>query len=812
MNIFRKLHISFVLIGLFVLSAGAQNVNNSFGGKVSDENGGVVPNATVTLRNTASGAEQSVQTGADGEFAFTGLAAGQYRLVVTAVGFSTYSQEFAVADGGVPARDITLSVGNIDEEVTVTATRTQVSTVDTAVPVSVLDRTRIERQNVNTIGDVFRNLPGTSTTSEGAFQVRPVIRGLDSNRVLVLVDGERLNNGRTSTGQSGIEVGLVGTEQIETVEVVRGSGSVLYGTDALGGTINIITRDAPPNTDGKFRLGGAFNGFYSSNETGRRGSLAVTGAGRFFSFRVAQSLERYGNYSTGDLDGRQIAGVSATGEVLNSQSHGGNTQVTTRFFFNENNDLKLNFERRRVADIGVPSLVGAFNAFFPYSDRDKFNARFETRNLTANLARLSASFYVQNQKRNFTNILTVPARPPAFPGFFQFSDTVTDTRSYGFDLQSNWLLGSRNVLTAGFSFFRDKNSDERFVESLRPDFTVFPPRLVRRVETSPSVPDASFGSFAFFAQDQFEVSDRLQLVGGLRVERFFANSSPTNGFILPAQLTPQQIERFNLGGLINGLDTSETAVTGDLGMVYRLTNELSLTGRIGRSFRVPNLFERFFTGPGSVGGILVGNPDLEPESGVNFDTGLKYRGDKFAGSVTYFNNTYRNFLSNELIDQTIPVGLFQTQNVGRARIQGFEAEGELPIRIGFGFLTPGGNITYLRGDDLESGQPLNFITPLKTVLNLRWTNLNSRYYAEWTTRVVNGQDRLAPEFLVTNRGPEPGYAVSDIGGGFVFSREQYRLSFNVGVKNLFDRFYSEQFVFAPARGRSFVGGTTIELK
>jgi len=67
-------------------------------------------------------------------------------------------------------------------------------------------------------------LPGTSTVNEGAFQVRPRIRGLDSNRILILVDGERLNNARTSTGNSGVEIGLVEVEQIETLEVVRGAG------------------------------------------------------------------------------------------------------------------------------------------------------------------------------------------------------------------------------------------------------------------------------------------------------------------------------------------------------------------------------------------------------------------------------------------------------------------------------------------------------------------------------------------------------------------------------------------------------------
>ncbi|MEZ5425960.1 MAG: TonB-dependent receptor [Pyrinomonadaceae bacterium] len=801
------------------ISGFSQTVQNSIRGTVSDSNGAAVAGAKVKVRNKNSGSEQQTVTDGQGGFEITNLPNGVFAVNVEAPGFSNTTREVSLDNNSVENLEIGLSVGNISESVSVTATRTQIATTDTAVPVSVVDREQIERQTPATIGDVFRDLPGTSTVNEGSFQVRPRIRGLDSNRVLVLVDGERLNNARTSTSQSGIELGLVGTEQIETLEVTRGSGSVLYGTDALAGTVNIITKDAPRNADGGFRFGATFNGYYSSNDSGRRGSLALTGSGKFFSFRVAQSLERFDNYFSGDLNGVAIDGVDSDGEVQNSQSHGSNTQITTRFFLNDDNDLKLNYERRRAGNIGVPTLVGVFNAFFPFSDRDKFSGRFETRDLNDSLARVSASFYFQKQKRNFSNILDVPAFPPFFPGQFQFSETVTDTKSYGVDLQSNWLLGNGNFLTAGFSFFRDQNEDERFIERLDPDFSVFPPVLIRSEDRSKSVPNASYSSYAFFAQDEFEVNKRLKLIGGIRFDRFNSKSDPTEGFALPPDFTQVEIDTLGLNGLTDGLNVSQTAFTGDFGAVFKLTPDVSLTGRIGRSYRVPNLFERFFTDAGSVGDFVVGNPDLKPESGINVDLGVKFKTTKYAGSVTYFNNTYRNFLTSVLAryDNGDPIDLpnvgqvYQTRNIDRARIQGVEADFEYPIKLGLGFLTPGGNFTYLRGDNLGADEPLNTISPTKTVLNLRWQNLKSQYYFDWATRIVTKQERLSQSFLDTNGGPEPGFVTSDIRGGYNFAREHYRLSFNLGVTNLFDRFYREQFVFAPARGRSFVFGTTWEI-
>ncbi len=817
-----KLLFSVLFLALLNFSAFSQNRQETIKGTITDANGAKVAGARVKIRNKISGSESQTQTDAGGNFSFDGLAAGNYRVTVEAAGFSGSTREISINETSNNNFDISLSVGNIIETVTVTATRTELATTDTAVPVSVVSREQLEQKTLNTIGDVFRDLPGTSTVNEGAFQVRPRIRGLESNRILILIDGERLNNARTSTGQSGIEIGLVEVEQIETVEVARGAGSVLYGTDALAGTVNIITKDTPRRRDDGFRFGGTFNGFYSSNDSGRRGSLAVNGSNNWFAFRISQSLERYENYFSGDPDGNGIDGVTSEGEVLNSQSHGGNTQITTRFFFNENNDLKLNYERRRAANIGSPTLVGVFNAFFPYSDRDKFSGRYESANINKYLARVSASAYYQSQKRNFTNILSVPAAPPFFPGEFQFSETVTDTKSVGFDVQTNWLLGTKNFLTAGISFFRDNNEDDRYTEILTGDYTVFPPILVRSEDFSPSVPDSKFGSFAVFAQDQYQVTNRLNLIGGIRAERFTSRSEQTAGFALPAivtqELTPEEIASVGLSGFDNGLNISQTTVTGDFGAVYKLTDDISLSGRIGRSYRVPNLFERFFTGAGSIGGILVANPNLEPESGVNIDVSAKFSTSKFAGSVTYFNNYYKNFLSSvQLFDENDEPfledvgGLFQTQNIARARIQGIEADLEIPLKVGNGFLTPGGNFTYLRGDNLDTDQPLNTITPFKTVLNLRWQDAPNRYYGEWATRIVNKQDRLSTAFLASNGGAEPGYAVSEIRGGYNFRRENYRLSFNAGVTNLFDRFYNEQFVFSPARGRSFVLGTTWEL-
>jgi outer membrane receptor for ferrienterochelin and colicin len=207
---------------------------------------------------------------------------------------------------------------------------------------------------------------------------------------------------------------------------------------------------------------------------------------------------------------------------------------------------------------------------------------------------------------------------------------------------------------------------------------------------------------------------------------------------------------------------------------------------------------------------------------------VKFKWDHFGASVTYFNNTYRNLLATVpaldrdgqavFLSQPGPLTqVYRTQNFDRARIQGFETEFEAPIKIRLGFLTPYGNLSYLRGDDIENHEPLNFISPLRTNIGFRWENFGKAYFFDYNVRAVAEQSRLSESFLGPvnqggNGGPEPGFGTHNIVGGYHFQRERYRFSVNAGISNLFDRAYSEQFVFAPARGRSFTIGTTWEIR
>jgi hemoglobin/transferrin/lactoferrin receptor protein len=154
------------------------------------------------------------------------------------------------ADSTKPAA----SRATVLETVTVTATRTATDVRNVAAPVIVIDSLKIRSRLGTGVADLLRSEPGVDVVGTGANQVRPTIRGQRGQRILLLEDGMRLNNSRRQQ-DFGELPSLVDADQLARVEVVRGPASVLYGTDAIGGVVNLITR--APNFDGRRMCRGA---------------------------------------------------------------------------------------------------------------------------------------------------------------------------------------------------------------------------------------------------------------------------------------------------------------------------------------------------------------------------------------------------------------------------------------------------------------------------------------------------------------------------------------------------------------------------
>ncbi|HEY0263815.1 MAG TPA: TonB-dependent receptor [Granulicella sp.] len=237
----------------------AQNGSRSVEGHIFDPQGKAIVHAEVTLRSTLSGAAQRTQTTDGGSYVFGKIAPGEYTLTAAASGLAPNTRSVQVkGDSAAVEADLSLTLATAEQSVTVvSASRVEELQQDSPLPVDVVTKQRIERTGFESVADVLSELPGVVTRNNASYSgsSQEQIDGVASQDILVLQDGLPI------VGARGINSGIIDLDQqnigrLDRVEVVRGAASSLYGTDAIGGVINMITHDPKHPFEGGFRLSG----------------------------------------------------------------------------------------------------------------------------------------------------------------------------------------------------------------------------------------------------------------------------------------------------------------------------------------------------------------------------------------------------------------------------------------------------------------------------------------------------------------------------------------------------------------------------
>ncbi|HET6616372.1 MAG TPA: TonB-dependent receptor [Gemmatimonadota bacterium] len=666
------------------------------------------------------------------------------------------------------------------EEIQAVATRNDRESFEVPVPVDVIDRERIAAsQSDNPVADIFPLHAGLEVEGEGPFLGLPVLRGLNGNRVLVLVDGQRLNNSREAINFGGVQPGLVDVSSIESIEVVRGPASVLYGSDALGGIVNIVTRKAELPSEG-FAVSGSATTRFSTVDDQRTGGLTLRAATPDIGLVVRGSARDADDYS------------SPLGDIAHSGAVTRSVAADLEWRTAANQALTLEWTTFQGEDIGVPGSGGVFTGFYPETDRTKISLGYEARELAPWLTRLDARIYGQEQEETFATVLDLPPIP-AGP-FDLLIDTTTerfgDVRTTGIDVQAGSPIRDHHFLTYGADLYRDDVDERRQEESV----LVFEPRspgppghTETEIDDTPTTPESSYRGLGLYLQDEVSAG-RWTLIPGVRFDRF--------------DIEAEEIEREE--GTIPAEDRAESALSGSFAALYRAADWLHLTGSVGRAFRTPNIIERFFFGPGSQGGLSVPNPDLENETSLNVDIGFKARASGFRAEATYFHNRIDDFITfvpgtfmgeSEFGGQPITT----VGNVGEARIRGLEAEVEHRSPLFGGSRVAMAAFSWNDGDNLVEDEPL-FVPPHKLALGLGWTDGAGRVSGFVTGRFVDGQSEVPEGF-----DPTSGFAVFDLHAAVdLSSLTGQPVVLRAGVENLLDRAFAEPYGSALAPGRNLV--------
>lgn len=747
-------------------------------GVVKDANGAAVAEATVNLLNAQQTIIATAYTDEQGRFAFGVVAPGAYELLVTAKrGYEPKRRALLVTAAGAAAVEITLGVEALSAEVTVTAETGAVQDRDRVTQqVNVITEDSLAQRATAVLAQVAEEEAGLSLQRTSPTIGAVLVRGL--TEVGVFIDGVRFTN---STQRGGINTffNLNDPTSLRSVEVLRGPNTAQYGSDSLGGTAQLVTRQpqfgyAKPETHGEF------NTLFNSADRSFGGNALIT-----------YGAERFGLLT--NLTGRRVntlrpgGGIdshSAINRFLGLSSDILGTRLPDTAFTQYGGTLKLTFTPRDDQQISFHYQRGQQDGGKRYDQLLGGDG-----NLVADLRNLMLDFFYARYSKqrvgffdNFSTTISYNSQREervnqggAGNPLAAITHDKERTSSFGFSFYLDKQAWSRNSFLFGGDIYRDH------VDA--PSFSVDPATNAVTV-VRPRVPSGSRYILAgLFAQDSHElISNRLRVSGALRYNVGSYRSRAANSPLVNGQtLWPDDSLRVD-------------DFSGRAGAVAALADGLNFAFSFSRGFRAPNI-----TALGSLGLVGVGfqaptadilglgatigatadesavstNIPVTPlvsETSNNYDLSLRYRKNRVDTDLTGFVIDYDNTivrqtlilpqgavgkqLGSQIIERQnangavfVPLSsspVLVQANFGGARLYGVEYT--LNVRLTNAW-TFAGNYSFVRAEDRATGAPPNLggggIPPQLGFLRLRYQPGGARYWIEAYSTLAGRQDRLS---------------------------------------------------------------------
>lgn len=497
---------SFLLLSL-LLPAGL--LAETVSGRVTDADGLPVPGASVTLVSDPAAVALDTRTDSDGNYRFADVSKGLYRLTVRARSFAEERSDAFALDGAVE-RDIRLRVTGLPQSIVVSAARREELLLESPLPTTLIDRQSIEDTASQTLEQLLIEQGGSGIYVSRSFGLGfPQINGIGGNRVLVLVDGQR-QIGTDNGTRDGIDLDQYTTERLDRVEVVKGAASALYGSDAMGGVINLITRT--PREPFTLDLNNNYGSFGEANA----GATLGLRKDRFGAV-VSGVYQTYDGYDLNPAN-RGTTGFSGGENAFIDRN------LSPSLFYDIRDNLKFrlnsNYYRRNL------NFLNDQGAFASSSTQERWNTA-PVVEWAANARNLFTFRGDVSLSRRFD--LDRVERLRQFEALGSTLLHSTNTLQYGVDVRSKWLrrqgLGSSEDITIPLGARGTRTIDVRSV----------------------------------WMQDEMRLfSGRLVLGGGFRVEnnsQFGNNVSPKASAVF--LLAPAHRLRFSFGRGFRAPDVSE---------------------------------------------------------------------------------------------------------------------------------------------------------------------------------------------------------------------------------------------------------------
>ena len=656
----------------------------------------------------AAGAEVSVlgrsgseRTDADGRFTWVPDPQPPFEVLVILPG-GRYMRPVLVQR--LPAEGpVTIEVAPLVSE-TVSVTAGAAPWIETAPgsAMTLLSSTDLDVRQPATLAQLLENVPGASTVSEGHASV-PAIRGLARGRTLLLVDGARVSSER----RVGPSATFLDPFVLEGVEVSRGPGSVAYGSDALGGVIHARTRRVDPTAP----LGFRFQGTAGAGVPELRGGVEVSkglGKGGVLFQAHARDFDDY---------------RSPNGDVFNSGASDRGFLARVEHTLGEGM-LSAGWQSDFGRDIGRPRNNSQVTRFsYPTEDSHRFTSSYDLYRV-AGFSRVTASGFFGAYSQVTDQDRFATATTPR-------SVERADVSSKDFQLRGTAeKLAGPTKLEIGV----DVNG-RAGLEALDIKLGYDMDGGLASETVNVSIENAHRTDLGVYATAEAALLRRLTIAAGGRGDRVSVK---------------------NEGGYFGDRSDARAAASGFLSLTVGTFRGFSLTGQVARGFRDPTLSDRFYRGP-TGRGYVTGNPDLEPETSLQFDAALRYSASRYRWALYAYH--YR---IDDLVERYETArDFFYFRNRGEARLRGVELEAQAELGRGLSVDLSG---QVARGVAVDDGTPLDDVPSESFSAQLR-KQIGSRAFAQGRVTFHAEDDEPGPTEVAM-----PGYTMVDAAAGYRLTR------------------------------------------
>ena len=489
----------------------------------------------------------------------------------------------------------------------VTATRTAMTVKETPSTVEIVDSKKLEQTQAKTLHDALKGALGVNVFNDFQGRSNVSIRGSESRHVLIMVDGKRLGGEAAYNSANAWDVDRIRMEDVERVEIIRGPAGALYGSDAMGGVINVITK-TPDKTTADINY--EYGWYEDGKGAGQKGNLYLQGAEGNYSYKINAGLNK----------NRPYMDPKGSGDSMNFYGKQQPVSLSVGYKFDNGNKLSVDFSKIKEDNqksstsrtVMMPGKVWQDKVQTIYNDNKRTDYAITYKGSDDKqdwMFRAYKSVFDKHYMNQNNTRMTMMGKPGAWKLQDPKIDTVKRTLSV-IEGKDTFNLSDKNKLTAGFEYRKDQSEGTRLKK---------PNTSLADGNAHDAYDKAAINYLAAYVQDEFRPDDKWLIIPSVRFDHS---------------------------------DQFSNKLTSNLAATYNAADDVRIKAVVGQGYKTPTVndlyifWEMYAANPGGKGQFYVGNPDLKPEKSLSYELSVeKDWGDRSTVHLGVFRNEVKDLIS-----------------------------------------------------------------------------------------------------------------------------------------------------------------------